>query len=312
MDYLYVDYDNSLIDRTPEIEAYHFYGAEAALANEKRALRCIRYALEEILQWDADKSIKQFDRYVIKVMRLEKLLSYISFPPEVPFGDPRYILSLLYPDKVRMNQQDLIEEVYERVLKGDGKQFPREYFVGGIGFRRFCFCLKYLIENKKTFTTVEEIYEFFNSAAGKKFLYEYRLKVPADQFAISMMDAIYNITKREPHSTLLYHFYCFQNNLKKLNNLDDEVIEYLKQEYEYEDEDLYDSDDDNNPAAEEEFLDEEEQETLQDLQDMDYDEFSALAEMIDDTEIEDDEFSELTDVINDTDMDTDNPYMEDD
>lgn len=277
MDYLYVDYDNSLIGRTPEIEAYHFYGAEAALANEKRALRCIRYALEEILQWDADKAIKQFDRYIIKIMKLEKLLTYISFPPEVPFGDPRYILSLLYPDKIRMNQQDLIEEVYERVLKGDGKQFPREYFVGGIGFRRFCFCLKYLLENKKTFTTVEEIYEFFNSAAGKKFLYEYRLKVPADQFAISMTDVIYAITKTEPYSALLYHYYRFQNNLSQLNGNEDKLDEYVDEDNEYEE----DSDTEEQTVTEDDYnLTQEEREELENLQKMDDDDFYALADMI--------------------------------
>ncbi len=218
MDSIYVDYDNSLIGRSPSIESYNFYPAEASKNNQQRALICIRYAIEKILCWDEDKAIKKFDEYMIKKMKLEKIIKYIEFPIEVPYGDPQYILSLLYPHRIKLDQQQLIENVYQNVLAGKGKQFPREYFVGGIGFKRFCFCLKYLIENIKTFSTIEEIYSFFCSSDGKKFLYEYRLKVPADQFFININDVIHYITRESPNSDLYYNYFTFLQSMEKLNS----------------------------------------------------------------------------------------------
>lgn len=217
MDSMYIDYDNSLIGRIPYVEAYNFYGADATNSNQQRALSCIRYAIEEILGWDEDEAIKKFDEYIINEMKLIKVIAYIDYPTEVPYGDPKYILSLLYPDKIKMNQGMLIENVYKSVLEGNGKQFPREYFIGGIGFKRFCFCVKYLLENYKIFSDLESIYDFFNSAEGKKFLYDYRLKVPADQFSINIIDVIHYITKDEPNSDLYYTYYLYKNELESFN-----------------------------------------------------------------------------------------------
>ena len=206
MDAMAIEYDNSLIGRIPYVDAYNFYGPEAGGANQAKALGCIRYAVEEVLQWDEETAVKKFDEYMIKEMKLYKLMSYIDFPTEVPFGNARYVLSLLYPDRIRMSQEKLIEDIYRGVLDGNGKQFPREYFAGGIGFKRFCYCIKFLLENYMPFSCVEDIYTYFDSPIGKKFLYKYRLKVPADQFAINMLDVIRYITKDEPDSDLVYHY----------------------------------------------------------------------------------------------------------
>ena len=224
MDTCFIDYDDSLIGRIPYVDAYNFYGTEAGGANEKKALDCIRYAIEKILEWTPDEAVLKFDSYIIRIMRLDKLLSYINFPVEVPFGNPRYILSLLYPGKVRLNRERLVEETFEAVLESARKkkelkgtedeerlkQFPREYFSGTEGFRRFCSCIKYILENYKPMSSVEEIYSFFSSPQGKRLLYDFRLKVPADQFSIDLLSVIRYIAREEPDSDLYYCFYSFK------------------------------------------------------------------------------------------------------
>lgn len=223
MDTCFIDYDDSLIGRIPYVDAYNFYGPEPGGANEKKALACIRYVLEKILKWDPDESILKFDDYIIRIMKLDKIITYIDFPVEVPYGNPRYILSLLYPDKIYIDQEKLVEEVFRSVLesaklKREGetdrlKQFPREYFSGTEGFKRFCFCIKYIIENYKPLSTVEELYEFFDSSKGKKMLYEFRLKVPADQFSIDMLSVIRYITRDEEDSDLYFSYFTFKKEL---------------------------------------------------------------------------------------------------
>lgn len=223
MDTCFIDYDDSLIGRIPYVDAYNFYGPEPGGANEKKALACIRYVLEKILEWDPDEPILKFDDYIIRIMKLDKIITYIDFPVEVPYGNPRYILSLLYPDKIYIDQEKLVEEVFRSVLesaklKREGetdrlKQFPREYFSGTEGFKRFCFCIKYIIENYKPLSTVEELYEFFDSSKGKKMLYEFRLKVPADQFSIDMLSVIRYITRDEEDSDLYFSYFTFKKEL---------------------------------------------------------------------------------------------------
>lgn len=216
MDAMFIDYDDSLIGRIPYVDAYNFYGPEPGGANQAKALSCVKYAIEEVLQWDEDTAVKKFDDYIIREMKLYKIISYIDFPTEVPMGDARYILSLLYPHRVRMNQEKLIEDIYKGVLEGNGKQFPREYFAGGIGFKRFCYCIKFLLENYMPFDNIEDIYTFFDSPQGKKFLYEYRLKVPADQFAINMLDVVRYITKEDPDSELIFHYIQWKKEYEDL------------------------------------------------------------------------------------------------
>jgi hypothetical protein len=214
MDTLFLDYENSLIKREKNIGTYNFYGAEPGGANQQRAISCIRYALEEILEWDVEESVNKFDDYIIREMKLERVIGFISFPSEVEQGDPRYILSLLYPERIKLNQQKLVEQVYKGVLSGSA-QFPREYFSGTNGFYRFCACLQYLLINYKPFSSLEDLYDFVLSPEGNKFLYQYRLKVPADQLEISLIDCVHIITKEEPDSELYYCYYSFNQKIKE-------------------------------------------------------------------------------------------------
>ena len=68
----------------------------------------------------------KFDEYMIRVMKLERLADFIVYPKEVPKRSPRYILSLIYPNRVHLNYQDLVLNIYKDVL-AHKIQFPREY-----------------------------------------------------------------------------------------------------------------------------------------------------------------------------------------
>lgn len=214
IDTLFLDYENSLIKRTNSIGAYNFYGAEPGGANQQRAISCIRYAIENVLGWEIEEAINKFDEYMIHAMKLDRIIEFIKWPSEVKVGNSRYILSLLYPERVKLNQYILIEEVYKGVLNGT-EQFPRECFTGPDGFYRFCACFQYLITTYKTFSSLQELYEFILSSDGNKFLYKYRLKVPADQLQIRLIDCIHTVTKDEENSLLYHSFYDFEIQYRK-------------------------------------------------------------------------------------------------
>lgn len=208
MDTIYTDYENYLIGNSKDVGKHNFYGAAPGGANQQRALLLLHYALEEVLGWNEEEVIRKFDSYMINVLKLERVVDYIKYPAEVPDRDPRYILSLLYPERIKLNYTQMVVEVYQRVLRGEG-QFPREYFAGVDGFFRFSICLQYLISSYKPFFDLDELYEFFLSPEGNKFLMKFRLKVPAEQFHIKLLDCIKEITANNEYCNLYYSYYSF-------------------------------------------------------------------------------------------------------
>ena len=210
-----INYDDVIIDRASAIDVQNYYGASPGGINQKLALGCIRYAIEDILQWKGQNAVQKFDENMIHFLKLEKILSFIEFPIEISKGNPNYILHLLYPDLIRLDTRHIVERVYEKVLNGKMKRFPREYFSGGLGFQRFCICIEYLLKLYCPVADLEQIYCFFTSAEGKHFLYKKKLKIPADQFAGNMLDAAHFITKNHPDSDLYYNYYSFMKTISE-------------------------------------------------------------------------------------------------
>lgn len=215
MNSLFIDYENSLIGRSKEINSYHFFGSEAGGTNQQRAITCIRYAFEDLLEMKPEEVVRRLDIYLIHVMKLDKVLNYINWPSEVEPGNIKYLLSLMYPNLIKLNQQKMVENIYKGVLQGTN-QFPRDFFAGSTGMYRYCACLKYLIENYKSFYNIEDMYDFLLSSSGRSFLNKYRLLVPAKQLEINLIDCIHLLTSDCDLSELYYHYYSFISQLNTL------------------------------------------------------------------------------------------------
>lgn len=215
MDTIFMDYESLLMGQRKDIGLYNFFGAEPGGANQQRALIVIRYAIEKVLGWSVEDAVLKFDDYMIREMKLERVVDFINYPTEVKSRDPRYILSLLYPSRVRMNLQQMVTDIYKDVLAHEG-QFPREYFVGANGFFRYCICLQYLITHYHPVKNLDELYQFLLSSEGNRFLMNYRLKIPAEQLNINLLDCIHELTRDQEYSDLYYSYYSFAYAMKQL------------------------------------------------------------------------------------------------
>lgn len=109
---LYIAYEDYLIGRVPSLSTYYFYGSDPGGANEKVALQLIKYAIEKLLNWTVDTAVKRFDEYIIKQLKLERIILYIDYPTEVKKGDVEYILSLIYPAKMHLSPRVLSERIF--------------------------------------------------------------------------------------------------------------------------------------------------------------------------------------------------------
>ena len=217
MDTIFMDYESLLMGQRKDIGLYNFFGAEPGGANQQRALIVIRYAIEKVLGWSVEDAVLKFDDYMIREMKLERVVDFINYPTEVKSRDPRYILSLLYPSRVRMDLQQMVTDIYKDVLAHEG-QFPREYFVGANGFFRYCICLQYLITHYHPVKNLDELYQFLLSSEGNRFLMNYRLKIPAEQLNINLLDCIHELTRDQEYSDLYYSYYSFVYAMKQLEN----------------------------------------------------------------------------------------------
>lgn len=216
MDIMLYDYEMSLISDT-KLGSGDFYDKTNKYSNQNKALICIRYAIENVLKWNVDEAIQKFDKYIIRVMKLEDVLNYIQWPDEIIKGDPKYILSLLYPERVKINMQKKTEELLVSILNSNHKQFPREFFTGTIGFYRYCACIKYLINNFKWFESAEEVYEYFLSPEGDEFLEKYKLKTPGVQLDINILNVLNVLLKGVENNDLFYSYYSFQKKYELIS-----------------------------------------------------------------------------------------------
>ena len=201
MNTVFINYENSLVDRE-DVALVH------SILNEANVIGCFRFATEQILGWDIERVIKALDMELIKELKLEGLLKYITFPPDILNNDIKYILSKMYPDKVSLSGPLLTIELYQKVLAGEA-HFPKEYFMGSIGMVRMITCVAYVVEKYKSFSSVEEIYEFFLSKEGRVFLSTYKLRAPLSLLNISITNVIYELTKSEESAKFWFDYYSY-------------------------------------------------------------------------------------------------------
>ena len=216
MDDIIFEYDNLLVGRTDEISLDYFNGIEPGGSNERTALCCIRYAIEKIIGWDEEDAVQRLDSYMLHSLKLDGLLRFIDFPPDLEFGDARYILSKLYPKRVKLNFQKLVINTLNDILDEKRSQFPRDYFVGSEGFKRYCYCIKYLLEVYMPFKDIKSLYQYFYSPNKTKFLDKFKLKVPSYQYKLDIIQAIMTITSDNPDSELYYNYFEFKKQCKSL------------------------------------------------------------------------------------------------
>ena len=203
------EYENMLIGKRKSIDPYYF-AHRSPDANERTTLMLIRYVCETYLQWSPQKMRISLTMDVLKKWRLHYLLRHVRFRPEVdPEEDLGHIASMIYPDIIRVDDREICISVYERLLRGDIKKFPKDFFSGREGMNRVSFCLKYAIDNSQNFTSVDEMYRFFGTNECLKFLRESRLAVHIKELFDAPITAFYRLTNGEQDDPFLFNVYRF-------------------------------------------------------------------------------------------------------
>lgn len=210
------EYEQVLIGNQSQISSSNFIFDDAA--NERIALHVFRFALEKLLGWNPQESLRHLSLQVIKDMRLKQLLNYIQLPSELTKEDTEYIVHLLYPKVIPYNFSKYVIRTYQNVMSGKMK-YPKDYMFGNKGLLRAGICLQHVLQEKKLFHSVQEMYEFFACPEGFDFLKENKLYQLYRSFYDTPVEYLHYSIPDKLKDDFLFHFYLFSYRYRIRNRV---------------------------------------------------------------------------------------------
>lgn len=183
-------------------------------SNNDVALSIIKYALEDLLEWTPEDIYYRLNQNVMEKLKLNSLLNYINYPIELDKKkDYFYIACLLYPKKFKVDLKKIALFTYKEVVNGTNKKMPKGFFVGEDGKYRAIICLNYILSLKKSFTSIEDYYDFFASRQSNVFIKEMRLKQAQDTHYSTVLDYGHDALDDENKNNFLYTYHKVKNLL---------------------------------------------------------------------------------------------------
>lgn len=210
-DSLQYEYDEILLGNKKVFSNVFFTGDK--LLDNDIALSIIRYVVECYLHWSPQDTRNLFDRSVIKQYKLKTVYAKVIFPSELDKRtDYFYLAVLLYPNKVNISEEEITIRIFEDVMQGRMKRFPKNFFVGTKGNDKLALCLKHLLEVTSAFDDVTDIYKFINSKDGVRLLIDNKLYKYIIANFVTVNNAITYALPQTQSNELLSNYY----NIKEL------------------------------------------------------------------------------------------------
>lgn len=171
---LIYEYQRLLLGRATSIPPEFFNGEPEW--REKTALDILKYAIECLLRWTPEEAASKLNEEVLKKMKLNKIVAYISFPPGATKNRDYFVyVHKLYPDKIPFNLKTLTLLTYHNVHESRMLKFPKGFFDDNLGRTRALLCMNYALYTDGKYKNAEEIYKTFSSTEGTKFINQHRL-----------------------------------------------------------------------------------------------------------------------------------------
>lgn len=147
------------------------------LSNHDIGFLC-RYACEYYLRWKPEEVILRLNRPVLQMMKLANLVDEMKVPQEIsPPEKMIYLYSLMYPEYLgKFPKEFFVTAIYQSVLSGRRKEFPRCFFSGGYGPEQNArICLIYALQTFANCATSKDCLRFMSSRQAIPFLKKAKL-----------------------------------------------------------------------------------------------------------------------------------------
>lgn len=157
---------------------------------KKRIIELVRYLVEGILKITPEEALTKVDVKLLKKYKLDCLLKYVDKPVELEKNDASHLIIYAYKGQVpEPTQEELTIRMYKRVLSGELKNFPKNYFLDGIkGEKKVKYCIQYLC-----FDILKLKKKEIPKKLTPEVLKEYKLKIVLNVLYFSMHDLITSV-----------------------------------------------------------------------------------------------------------------------
>lgn len=228
------EYEQMLIGKKGSIDSDIF--RYSALGNEALAIYMFKYAFENIMHWTPKEAYYGFNANVAELLKLKHLIKYIIFPPEFdPETDYYFVVAKVYPGIIKVDVRERTLQLYQQLLDGKIKKFPKRFLEGRDGEMRALFCLKYAIQTYGTFKNVKDMYRAFSENDGIDFLKKVKLHQPCTVLFDTPVDFLHSSfsANDQKYNEFLYAMYKFRLYEKDLVKLKPKKVKIPKDEYDY-------------------------------------------------------------------------------
>lgn len=203
---LMFEYDELLLGNRNGLSQGYFANGE--MASEQNALELMRYAFETYLQWTPFELCDWLSWDVLELLKLKPIVRFVRFPLELnPERDLFYIACKLYPRTIHFSEADLTLAVYKKMLSGEIKKYPKEFFSGAEGMNRAAACLVYAIEQFMPVDNVYDLYAAFGKSSINRFLRKQKLMMVCNDLFGDPLDFLH-FTLPKQQKQLGMYFYC--------------------------------------------------------------------------------------------------------
>lgn len=179
---------------------------------ERDALSLTRYIVEEVLGWTPEEAMAHITADIGRRLGMDSLLRYVDSPMEVKLSeDYRWLIHKAYPLQTRYDEQEPLFKLYHKIMNGEIKRFPRNFFIGKDGRKKASVLFRDYISRNIPAGSISELYRIFsNSADGWNILRDAHLYHETAPYYSSPLEFLHDALDREADK-LLYSFYQYMS-----------------------------------------------------------------------------------------------------
>ena len=177
---------------------------------ERDALSLTRYIVEDVLGWTPEEAMAHITTDIGRRLGMDSLLKYVDSPMEVKLSeDYRWLIHQAYPSQTRYDTQEPLFNLYHKIMAGEIKRFPRNFFMGKDGRKKASALFRDYISRNIPAGSISELYRIFsNSADGWNILRNAHLYHETAPYYSSPLEFLHDALGQEADRFLFsYHQY---------------------------------------------------------------------------------------------------------
>ena len=184
---------------------------------EKDALSIVRHVVKDVLGWTPEQAMEHIDAEVARRARLDMLFKYIDCPMEVVRGeDYQWMVHKAFPSETRYDGTEQLFRIYDLVLSGRMKKFPRNFFTGERGMEKVVTLFRSYVSRNVPASSIADLYRIFSdNARGWNILRDAHLYYEVAPAYSSPLEFLHDSIGAEADD-FLYSFYQFNAAVKEL------------------------------------------------------------------------------------------------